>query len=127
MSPNILHQLHKGVFKDHLVQWISALISNAQLDACFQAMTEFQGLHHFKDGISNISHWTGKKLKEMQRVFLGVIAGVVNDRVFATVKGLLNFIYLAQYQSHTDKSLTQLHAALEAFHSNKDAFIDAGI
>lgn len=63
----------------------------------------------------------------MQCVFLGVIAGLVNERVFSAAKALLDFIYLAQYQSRTNKSLFQLQATLEQFYANKDAFVEASV
>lgn len=62
----------------------------------------------------------------MQRVFLGIIGGIVDDRVYDAAEGLLDFIYLAQYQSHTDGTLRLLQQALARFHDNKDAIIEAG-
>ncbi|KAG1739153.1 uncharacterized protein EDB91DRAFT_1237592 [Suillus paluster] len=53
--PDLLHQLHKGVFKDHL----------EEMDVCFKAMPDYPGLHHFKKDISAVKQWTGSEHKEM--------------------------------------------------------------
>jgi hypothetical protein len=90
-------------------------------------MSTHPKLCHFKKGISSVSQWTGKEYKEMQKVYLGVLAGAVHTEVLAAARGLLDFIYYAQYKSHTTETLNHMQEALDLFHANKDAFIDLNI
>ncbi|KAF8758013.1 Zn-finger protein [Rhizoctonia solani] len=97
-TPNLLHQCHKGVFKDHLAKWLPKII-----------------------GISKLSRSTGRKAKEMMKVFLPVAANAGPKVVDATL-ALLKFMYLAHSLTLTETKLEEMDQHLATFHQNKAIF-----
>ena len=128
-TPDLLHQLHKGVFGDHVSKWTQQTVSlgDLEVDLCFKSMTGHPSLRHFQKGITLVSQWTGREYKELEKVFLGVVAGAADEAVISAVRSILDFIYYAHFESHTDSTLKKLQDAWTEFHEKKSVFVQHGI
>ncbi|KAG8912619.1 hypothetical protein FRC01_004991, partial [Tulasnella sp. 417] len=128
MTPDMLHQLHKGVFKDHLFKWCTSRKKD-EVDARFTRLPPFNGLRHFSKGVSTISQFTGNEHREMEKVFVGIMINLHDEDpdIVTAARSLLDFIYLAHYPSHSTSTLQQMKEAINSFNASKDVFIGAGL
>ncbi|KAG8737493.1 hypothetical protein FRC10_008099 [Ceratobasidium sp. 414] len=125
LTPDLLHQLHKGVMKDHLMKWAAHILKKQVVDERHTTMPEYHGMRHFKNGISAVSQWTGRELKEMVKVLLPVMSDA-NAQVVTAARALLDYMYLAHSSSLTDGELDGMETALQTFHENKAVFRQEG-
>ncbi|KAF8523700.1 hypothetical protein BU17DRAFT_85525 [Hysterangium stoloniferum] len=125
VCPDVLHGLHKA-FKDHCVAWHINLVGKLELHARFRRLPKFPGFRHFTAGISKISQWTGKEHRDLQRSILPALVGAVPSQALRATRAELDFIYMAQYRSHTEETLSQLMEYNKIWHLNKNIFITTG-
>jgi hypothetical protein len=117
----------------HLIAWLIGIFGPAEIDACCRSLPPNHHISIFAKGISTLSRVTGKEHKNMSRLLLGLIMdlpvpnGQVSLQIIAAVRALLDFLYLAQFLSHTSTTIARLDESLSRFHNNKEVFVDLGI
>jgi hypothetical protein len=123
LTPDVLHQLYQGVFK-HIIGWCQSVVGEKRLDQRIRSLPQFQGLRHFKNGISALSQISGAERKDMAKILIPCLVGMAPPQAIKAVKALLDFIFLSQYPTHDDQTLKYMKDALDSFHKNKRYFIE---
>ncbi|KAI6143392.1 hypothetical protein BKA82DRAFT_4331274 [Pisolithus tinctorius] len=128
LSPDILHQLIKGGFKDHLVDWVEHYLSHIhgktqvekvldEIDWRITAVAPYTGLQCFPQG-QHFKQWTGNDSKGLMKVYIAAIEGYVPQYVVFTFRAFLEFCYLM---------LVEIDDALRRFHLYHEVFRNAGV
>ena len=132
ITPDILHQLYQGVIK-HVVSWISDTFSSVEIDARCRRLPPNHNVRIFLKGITTLSRVSGKEHADMCKILLGIVidmqtlSGASATQVVRAVRGLLDFLYIAQFPVQSEETLSLLTSSLSTFHENKDIFQELGI
>ncbi|EPQ59998.1 hypothetical protein GLOTRDRAFT_101899 [Gloeophyllum trabeum ATCC 11539] len=137
LAPDILHQIIKGSFKDHLVTWVETYLVKAHgqakantiladIDRRISAVPPFPGLRRFPQG-RGFKQWTGDDSKALMKVYLPAIAGHVPEKMVKAISAFLDFCYLCRRNVHNEKTLQELEDALCRFHEYRVIFQELGV
>ncbi|KAF8599336.1 hypothetical protein BDV93DRAFT_392853, partial [Ceratobasidium sp. AG-I] len=120
LAPDLLHQLHKGVFSDHLLSWCLEIIDNDdEVDRRMAAMPSHPSLRHFNSGFTKLRTTTGTESRAIEKVILGALEGLIPSDVHDALQAILDFVYYAQLPVHNSTTLLLLNDALATWHANK--------
>ncbi|KAF8801773.1 hypothetical protein BYT27DRAFT_7226673 [Phlegmacium glaucopus] len=134
LSPDLLHQIIKGTFKDHLVTWVTAYINLehspaeakqilADIDRRIAAAPSFPGLRHFPEG-RGFKQWMGDDSKALMKVYLPAIAGHVPPQMVRVVSSLMEFCYLVRRNVINEDDILAINNAVAKFHVERSIFDD---
>ncbi|KAJ7648027.1 hypothetical protein FB45DRAFT_783012 [Roridomyces roridus] len=137
ISPDILHQIIKGTFKDHLVTWVGQyLVAQhgkkkaaqimADIDRRIAAVPPFPGLRRFPEG-RNFKQWTGDDYKALMKVYLPAIEGHVPPQMLRAFSAFLDFCYLVRRNVIDESTLTVINDALARYHQERVIFQQCGV
>ncbi|KAG2076612.1 hypothetical protein BDR04DRAFT_1204687 [Suillus decipiens] len=104
LMPEILHTLHKFFLIIH---------------------HKHTGVCYFSGGISHVSQMTGLEHQDIQHMIVPMLWGMAGPGFICAVWAMINFIYLAQNPLHMESSIALMTQALQDFHDNKQAILDA--
>ncbi|KAG2035411.1 hypothetical protein BDR03DRAFT_934906 [Suillus americanus] len=137
IAPDLLHQLIKGTFKDHLVEWVGKYLVHVHgkkeaekiqddIDRRISAVASFAGLRRFPEG-RGFKQWIGDDSKALMKVYLPAIEGHVPTDVVHTFRAFLEFCYLVRRSIITESTLGQIQDALDRLHHYRAIFESTGV
>ncbi len=128
LAPDALHQWHK-FFWDHLMRWARALLGNNELDHRYKALQKHVQHRHFSKGFTSFSQHTCREFRDLEASFIAVISGhpKITTGIMMAFRAMLDFIYIAQFDTQTSSTLEQLEDAIQRFHKYKIHISIAGL
>ncbi|KAG0641166.1 hypothetical protein HOY80DRAFT_863214, partial [Tuber brumale] len=122
-KPDILHVVYLGIFETHLMKLQA-------FDAAWKNLPAYPGFSPPNKEYSGVSQWTRKEMRNLVRVLLPCFATalcrpstaerLIFTKALTCVRSIIDFMLMAQYQSHTVETIQYLERYLKAFHDPKD-------
>lgn len=131
ISHDLLHWYHKA-FRDYIVTWNQNIIDSeserSEIDVRLRLQIPRPGFRHFTYGISGISQWTQGDTRDLEKEFLGAVAGAprATASLLSANRAYLDYVYLATYPYHTEDTLAEAQHRVDDFKAARDIYARLG-
>ncbi|KAJ7138682.1 hypothetical protein C8R43DRAFT_1089287 [Mycena crocata] len=137
LSSDLLHQVIKGTFKDHLVSWVADYLNTVhtpaeanaildEIDRRIAATPQFPCLRRFKHG-RRFKQWTGDDSKALMKIYLPAVKQFIPSEMVKAFSSFLDFCYLVRRPDFGVASLDSIDAAIRRFHEHREIFRVTGV
>ncbi|KAK0435040.1 hypothetical protein EV421DRAFT_1892617 [Armillaria borealis] len=137
LTPDLLHQIIKGTFKDHLVDWVGDYLKITEgekraneilddIDQRIATIPAFPALRHFPHG-RHFKQCTGDDSKALMKVYLPTVTDYLPEPIMLCLSSFLDFCYLVHRSDIDESTLTEIGTAVEHFHHYRKVFIQSGV
>ena len=122
-KPDLLHGIYKGVFESTM-QWLMKFLQKYKrveiFDEVWCSLPSYPGFSPFHRSYTQITQWQRKELQNTVQIVCSMLAVALSQSTpakcapFAQVQwyifALVNFIFLAQYRSHDDETISLMES-----------------
>ena len=142
IKPHTLHTLYLGILT-RLMKWVRDFLNHVGrltiFDYLWSRLPPFPGFTRPTKAYRSVSQWTGKEMRNLLRVILGVFTASLSrtsdvaplsprnkplaHKAILCVRYITDFIILAQYKIHTTDSIKSMNDYLQDFHKYKEVFL----
>ncbi|KAI0061984.1 hypothetical protein BV25DRAFT_1916289 [Artomyces pyxidatus] len=116
-----LHQIEQGTFGKHLWPWIVGMLSadaQAELDENFKSLSRYPDVHHFPNGVTQLSNLSGNEHNIIARYLLPCVSGLIPehpDAIHPLLRSQAVVLLLNKFTCHTDITLNMLTSQTQQF------------
>ncbi|KAK7471974.1 hypothetical protein VKT23_000082 [Stygiomarasmius scandens] len=134
LTSDLLHQVIKGTFKDHLVEWVynylvithgetAANVIMDDIDCRLASTPAFPGLRRFPHGRC-FKQWTGDDSKALMKIFLAAVASYLPDEMMQCLRAFLDFCYLVRRQDIDEQTLSSIDSDINSADRSFPRYLD---
>jgi hypothetical protein len=133
--PDLLHTIYIGMV-EHMMKWCISFLKKYDrmelFDRIWKTLPAYDTMTRPTKAYSEVKQWAGKDMRRFLKYMLPLFTAVLRrpsdaerqtfHEAISCVRVFTEFVYYAQYDSHTDTTLQYMDDALKRFHALVEVF-----